>query len=130
MRGKTIAVIGVLSWLLGIVASATDNNGNFVAPIFLIAISGIVDFLFTVLAVICLWKTERFVSVALIFSTVALSILSVFQEIILPKYGSPLILVTNIVKVADFIIFVYAVCLLWAKSKHEEASDSATQNPT
>lgn len=122
MRGKTIAIVGVLSWVLGVLASTTDDGGNFVAPIFIIGLSGIMDFVFIILAVVRLWKTERFLSIALIFSTIALSILSAIQEVTLPKYGSPIILLTNIVKVVDFIIFAYTVCLLWAKSKYEEAS--------
>ena len=120
MKGKTIAIIGVLSWILGIITSATDDSGNFVSPIFLIAISGIATFIFTLLAIIRLWKSERYLSLALIFSTVTLAVLSAIQEITLPKYGSPIIILTNIIKVANFIIFVYAVCLLWAKSKYEE----------
>ena len=126
IKGKTIAVIGILSWLIGVVASATDDSGNFVAPVLLIGISGIVDFSFTILAVIRLWKTERILSIVFIFSTVALAILSFIQEITQPEYGNPLILITNVTKAADFIIFVYVVCLLWAKSKYEEPRELDT----
>jgi hypothetical protein len=88
MRGKTIAIIGVMSWLFGIIASATDDSGNFVAPIFIIGLSGIIDFLFTILAVIRLWKTERLLSIAFVLSAVTLAALSAIQEATLPNMAT------------------------------------------
>lgn len=120
MKSKNIAIIGVLSWILGVITSATDDSGNFVMPFFLISISGITTFTFNLLAIIRLWKSEKYLSITLIVVTVGLTVLMAIQEVTLPKYGSPIILITNVVNVADFIIFVYAVCLLWAKSKHED----------
>jgi len=120
MKYRTIAILGVLSYVLEVVSSASDLSGNYISPLILIIISGIATLAFTFLAVVILWKSERFISITLATSTILLAILTAIQEITLPNYGSPIIILSNIVKVIDFIVFIYVICLLWAKSKHQE----------
>ena len=42
MKNKTIAIIGIGSYILSVITSAEDLEGNFVSPITLIIISGII----------------------------------------------------------------------------------------
>lgn len=116
---KTIVIIGIISYILGVITSAQDLKGNFTSPIFLIVISGIMTYAFIIIATIRLWRASRYVSILLIFSEVMLIIFTVIQEIVSAKYGSPVIISLNIIKVVSTLTFFYAICLLWVMAKHE-----------
>ena len=119
MKNKTIAILGIGSYILSVITSAEDLEGNFVSPIFLIVISGILTIIFIVAATVRLWKGARYVSIILASSAVILFILSVVQGITSPSYGSPIIILLNITKVINFIAFIWAVLLLWTMAKYE-----------
>lgn len=119
MKNKTIAIIGIGSYISSVITSATDLEGNFVYPIALIAISQIVKVIFTILATVRLWKTARYVSIILASSAIILFVLSVIQEVTLPKYGSPIIILLNVTKIIHFVAFFYAIILLWTMAKYE-----------
>ncbi len=122
MKNKTIAIIGIVSYILSVITSATGIEGNFASPIVLITISGILTIIFIVAATIYLWKRARYVSIILASSTIILFALTVIQEVALPKYGSPIIILLNVTKIIHFLIFFYAIallCLFWAMAKHE-----------
>lgn len=119
MRNKTLAIFGIGTYLLSVIASASDLEGNSVAPIALIVLSGIAIVVFIIMATIRLWKEARSASILLVSSTVILFILSVVQDVTSPLHGSSPTILLNITKVINFIAFVWAVLLLWAMAKHE-----------
>jgi len=119
MKNKTIAIIGIGSYISSVITSATDLEGNFVYPIALIAISQIVKIIFTILATVRLWKTARYVSIILASSVIVLFVLSVIQEVTLPQYGSPIIVLLNVTKIIHLLAFFYAIILLWTMAKYE-----------
>jgi len=113
MKNKTIALIGIGSYLLSVVSSATDLQGNFVSPIILIAIAGIATIVFVVMAAIRLWKEARYISIMLVSSEIILIFLTVIQEVALPKYGSPIIILLNLTKVINLVVFIWAIITLF-----------------
>ena len=117
MKNKTIAIIGIVSYISSVITSATDLEGNFVYPIALIAISQIIKIIFTILATVRLWKTAIYVSIILASSAIILFVLSVIQEVTLPKYGSPIIILLNVTKAIHLLAFFYAIILLWTMAK-------------
>lgn len=120
MKNKTIAIIGIGSYILSVITSATDPEGNFRFPIALIAISEILSILFYIMATIRLWiNASKFSSILLASSAVILFILSVVQGIASTSDGSPIIILVNITRVINFIAFIWAICLLWAMAKYE-----------
>lgn len=119
MKNKTLAIFGIGTYILSVLTSATDLEGNSVVPVVLIVISGIATVLFIVMATIRLWKEAKSASILLASSAIILFILSVVQGVTSPSYGSSLIILLNITKVINFIAFVWAVLLLWAMAKHE-----------
>jgi hypothetical protein len=119
MKNKTIAIIGIGSYILSVITSAEDLEGNFVSPIVLIAISGIVKILFTVMATVRLWKTARYVSIILASSAIILFVSGIIQEVTLPEYGSAIIILLNVTKIIHFLAFFYAIILLWTMAKYE-----------
>jgi hypothetical protein len=119
MKNKTLAIIGIGSYILSVITSAEDLEGNFVSPIVLIVISGIVTILFTVMATTRLWQGARHGSIMLASSTIIVFALTVIHEVALPKYGSPIIILLNISKIIHFLIFIYAIALLWAMAKYK-----------
>jgi len=126
MKNKTIAILGIGSYILSVITSATDLEGNLKFPIALSAISEIAVIVFIIIATVRLWKGARYVSIILASSAVILFILSVFQGIASPSYGSPIIILLNITKVINFIAFIWAVSLLWAMAKFNKSKINET----
>lgn len=118
MKNKTLAIFGIGTYILGVVTSATDVEGNPVMPIVLFVIPELATIIFIIMATIRLWKKTKCASILLASSTVILFILSVVQSIVSPLYGSPIIILLNITKVINFIAFIWAVSLLWKMGKH------------
>jgi hypothetical protein len=119
MKNKTLAIFGIGTYILSVLSSATDLEENSVAPIALIAISGIATEVFIIMAIVRLWKEAKGVSITLASSAVILFILSVIQGVASPSSGNPIIILLNITKVINFIAFIWAVLLLWTMAKHE-----------
>jgi len=119
MKNKTLAIFGIGIYILDVITSAENLEGNFILPVVLIAISGIITIIFYVMATVLLWKEERLLSIMLVSSTIILFVLGVIQEVTLPQYGSAIIILLNVTKVIHFIIFFYAVFFLWAMAKYE-----------
>ena len=113
MKNKSIAIIGIGTYILSVITSAEDLEGNFVYPIVLIAISQIVKIIFTILATVLLWKRARYVSLTLASSAIIFFFLIVIQEVTLPQYGSPIIILLNVTKIIHLLAFFYAIILLW-----------------
>jgi len=121
MKNKTIAIIGIGSYILSIITSAEDLEGNFVSPIVLIALSGVLAIIFTVAATVRLWKRARYVSIVLVSSSIILFVLSLVQEVTLLKYGSPIIILSNATKVIHLLVLFYAIILLWTMAKFDKS---------
>jgi uncharacterized membrane protein YhaH (DUF805 family) len=119
MKNKTLAIFGIGTYVLSVLSSATDLKGNSVVPITLIAISGIVTAVFIIMATVRLWKETKNFSIILVSSVLILFILTIIQELTLPLYGSPIIILMNIVKVINFVVFVWAIIKLF-KLKNPE----------
>jgi len=87
MKGKTLAIFGIGTYILSVLSSATDLEGNSVAPIVLIAISGIATIVFYTMATIRLWKMRKSAPILLICSAVILVILLLTQGVAPPLYN-------------------------------------------
>lgn len=113
MKNKTLAIFGIGTYILSVLSSATDLEGNSIAPIALIAISGIATIVFIVMATVRLWKEAKNLSIMLVSSALILFILIVIQEFTLSSYGNSIIILLNIVKVINLVAFVWAIIKLF-----------------
>lgn len=113
MKNKTLAIFGIATYILSVLSSATDLEGNSVAPIFLIVISGIAIIVFIIIATVRLWKEARKVSIILFSSAIILFILTTIQMLTLPSYGSPIIVLMNIARVIYLVAFIWAIIKLF-----------------
>lgn len=113
MKNKTLAIFGIGTYMLSVLTSASGLAGNFKFPASLILISGILGLIFIVFATIRIWKESKGISIILLFSYIVLCILLVIQEVVIPAYGSPLIILTNIAKVIHLIAFVWVIIKLF-----------------
>jgi len=102
MKSKQLAIFGIVAWLLSVASSAEDLAGNYTAPTILIAISALVTLVFTIMAVIRLWKTQKVTAILFL----VLSLVS-------------LVYVSAPIKIINFILFIWVISLLWAMGKHE-----------
>lgn len=118
MKNKTIALFGIGTYILSVITSATDLEGNFRFPIALIAVSGILTTIFIIVATIRLWKEARHISIILAASAITLFVLVVIQEVVLPT-GGPIIFLLNTTKVTNFIAFIWAIIKLYKSKGYE-----------
>lgn len=102
MKNKTIAIFGIGTWILSVASSAEDLAGNYTAPTALIVVSALATLVFTIMAVVRLWKPQKVTAVLFL----VLSLVS-------------LVYVSAPVKIITFILFIWVISLLWAMGKHE-----------
>jgi len=101
MNNKTLAIFGIIAYILSVISTVTDLEGNYTMPVWLNVISVILMTVFVIMAVIRLWKKAKVVSIMLVLTTIILNTLP------LP------VLWFNITKIISFIIYIWAVILLW-----------------
>jgi len=121
MKNKTLAIFGIVGYILTVITSAMDAEGNFLTPIWLIIIAGIIYIFFHVLALKRIWKA-KFESRLLLFSSILLVIFQIIQEVISSADGSLIIILLNITRVVHFIAYFWAICLLWEIGKYESST--------
>ena len=79
MKNKTVAIFGIGTYILSVITSATDLEGNIKFPIALIAISGIATAIFIIMALVRLWKDAKGVSITLHLQRLFLLYYSLFK---------------------------------------------------
>jgi len=123
MKNRTLAIFGIISYFLTIITSIEDKKGNFLAPVGLIIVAGIVLILFYVLALKRLWKYGfKFEFGFLLFSVIAGAILSGIIEINSLRDGSTIIILNNITKIVHLIAYFWAISILWTLDKKNDIS--------
>jgi len=88
--------------MISVASSAEDLAGNYTAPTALIVASVLATLVFTIMAVVRLWKSQRITAVLFL----VLSLVS-------------LLYVSAPIKIITFILFIWVISLLWAMGKHE-----------
>jgi hypothetical protein len=117
MKNKTLAIFGIGAYILSVLSSAENLEGASVAPVPLVATSGIATLIFIVLATIRLWKEARILAIALLSSAVTLFVFTIIQTLIEPSYGSSVIILMNLVKVINFVVFILVIVKLFRMGK-------------
>lgn len=103
MKSKQLAIFGIITWILSVASSAEDLAGNYTAPTVLIAVSALATLVFTIMAVVRLWKPQKITAVLFLI----LSLIS-------------LVYVSALIKIITFILFIWVISLLWAMGKRED----------
>jgi len=129
MRNKTLAIFGIGTYILSVLTSASDLEGNPLMPFALIVISGIAALLFDTMAIVRLWKSARNVSITFASSIIILFIFGVIQEATSPAYGSPIIIMVNVLTVINFVVFVWAIIRLFKMKENSQLSSMGKQVP-
>lgn len=117
MKNKILAIFGVGTYILSVLSSAENLEGASVAPAVLVAISGITTLIFIVLATIRLWKEIRVLAIVLSSSAFILFVFTIIQTLIKPSYGSPVIILMNLTKVINFVVFILVIAKLFKMNK-------------
>jgi hypothetical protein len=92
-------------------------EGASVAPVALVAVSGIATLIFIVLATIRLWQKARVLAIILPSSAFILFVFTIIQVLTNPSYGSPVIILLNLVKVINFVVFILVIVKLFKMNK-------------
>lgn len=113
---KTLAIFGIGAYVLSVLSSATNLEGNFVASDALIFISGVAMIVFVIMATIRLWK-EGSKSLSIIFASLVgtrfITDIVIFQEIVVLADGSPITIITNIITVVYVVAFIFVIVRLF-----------------
>ena len=99
MKNKRLAIFGIIAYILSVLSSATDLEGNSTAPPILIVIAGVVFVTFIVMATLRLWKEAKNLSIILVSSAFLSFVFMAIQTVTSPSYGSPVIVLLNIIKI-------------------------------
>jgi len=117
MKNKTLAIFGIGTYILSVLASAENLEGVSIAPVVLVAVSGIATLTFIVLVTIHLWKEARALAILLPSSAFILFVFTIIQTISEPSYGSPIIISLNLVKIINFVVFILVIIKLFRMGK-------------
>jgi len=107
MNSKTLAIFGIISYILSVISTATDLEGNYKMPLVLSMITVILLTIYIIMTVVRLWKKAKLVSILLVFSTI------ITNTLLLP------ILWINIFKIISFITYIWSINLLWAMPRNK-----------
>jgi len=128
ISNKNIAIYGIVTYILSVIFSSTDLGGNFRFPIIIILITGILSLIFVIMATIRLWNIDRILSILFLSSYTLITTLSVLQEIIVPTYGSLLVILTNIAKVIRILFFIWVLIKLFKTNSVNCPKDSGNNS--
>lgn len=102
MKNKTLVIFGIGTYILSVISSAEDLGGNYTAPAALIVVSAIATLVFTIMAVVRLWKIQKIASILFLASSLV-----------------TLVYISAPVEIINFILFIWVVSLLWVMAKQE-----------
>lgn len=125
MRNKTLAIFGIASYLLSVYASQTNTEGVSTAPTYIVIVSGIAAFVYTVLATIRLWKYWKLISILFGGTSLLFFAMEVMQVTLSPADGTTLILIINITKVINLLLYFYVIFLLFRLDKYQALSEQS-----
>jgi hypothetical protein len=109
MSNKRLAILGIGLYILRVLSSATDLEGNQQAPTVLILISGIGTLIFIVLVVMRLWNVAKITALMLAF----FAVLSLGTPLIATPELSVINILVSGIGIAFFVSYFYTVFLLW-----------------
>jgi len=111
LKSKTIAIIGIVMWVLLGLLSAEDLQGNPRFPQVLKLIFETGMLLFMIMAIVRLWKEARFVALTLLVSNILFFVLAVIQESGILNVS----ILFNLTKLISFSAFCWAIVTLFKK---------------
>ena len=129
MKNKALVIFGIATYILSVITSATNPQGESTIPPALLLISGLLTIVFIIMATIRLWKYSKGSSILFASSSIFYIGAAIAQVVYSPSDGSPLILIMNIAKVINVLVFIWTVSLLWRMEKNKEPFESL-QPPT
>lgn len=117
LKSKTIALIGIVIYLLGVILSAKDLQGNPRFPPILKLISDTGMLTVIIMVIVRLWKQARFVASMLMLSTILFFVLGIIQQIV-PLFIA--VLFINLIKLVFLIALFGAIIVLCTNDIEKE----------
>lgn len=110
VKSKTIAILGIFSYILAVLASATNVEGESTAPLLLIVLSNLATIAFTILAALRLWTTRKTLSLLLLVSSIAYCLL---QTKVVMQQTNPVLVTFHAFGIIRGISLIWAFVVLW-----------------
>lgn len=118
MSNKKLAIFGIASYLLSVYASQTNTEGVSTAPAYIVILSGVSAFVFTIIATVRLWKYWKLISILFGGTSLLFFAMEVMQVRLSPTNGTTLILIINTTKVINLLLYFYVIFLLFRIDKY------------
>lgn len=116
-RGKILALIGVGLYVLRVLSSWSDANGNSLAPDTLVLFSGTASFIYLVIAAVVIWKIgHKGIALALPITSLATG-----AALFLTPNPSSLNIVLNAIRVVAFVTYFYAAYIIFVSDGKRSA---------
>jgi len=128
IRNIALAVFGIATFILQILTSAEDLEGNCLTPLALIGVSGAAFLIFVIMATGRLWKSARNVSIILASSTIILFVLATIQEFGWASYGSVMVIMANVVELINLVTLICAIMKLFKIKQPSQLPPAVTHN--
>lgn len=111
LKSKTIAIIGIVMYVLSVLLSAEDLQGNSRFPQVLRLISETGMLLFIIMAIIRLWRETRFVALTMLVSALLFFVLGVIQQ----TGKLDVIILFNLTKLFFLVVLFWVIITLFKK---------------
>lgn len=112
IRGKALAIFGIVTYVVSILSSIENAQGEVIAPTAILAIASIMILAFLVMASVRLWKEQKWGPIWLVTSSLLLIVLSLVG-------GVPTLLV-NIIRIISVLVWAWVVFLLFVVERLEQ----------
>jgi len=116
IKSKTIAILGIVMYLLGVILSAEDLQGNPRFPPILSLISDTGLLLVIIMAIVRLWKQARLLVLILMLSICLFFILGVIQQVT----SLNVIVIFNLSKLFILIALLSSIIALFRKKEERQ----------
>lgn len=119
MNSKILAIVGIVSYVLEVIVSAQDDQGNSKAPDAAILVSGTANLIFVVVAAVVLWRNgARRTALALPIVT----LVSTGASLFLTPTISSVNLIVNALQISASLLYIYTLYLLFTFKQERQAA--------
>lgn len=116
MSNRNLAIFGIVAYFFSFL-----TTGYLIIPLTFFSISGIVMLIFIIMAINRIWKFDRITPTLLAILTSILIILELMFYNFSSLEGDSLMVLFNMTRLIDTLVYAYAISLLWVIGKHQNA---------
>ena len=115
MKYKIFSIIGILTYVLSVVTSVTDNDGNYPLSSLYLYLFFFVSIIYTIIVIYNLWYTNKVISVLFFIVTIDIIIFSLYNFFVNPIPNMPILIVSHTSNAIRAIMIWFTIVTFWRK---------------